>query len=328
MKKENNESSIPEVIQLYGGKDTDGKCNCIIMCNGKKITTICNPGEYNDKEKITEFEYKDKIDYIETHNNYIIINNNEIVFVEGDWVKGAKSTHLRDIKNMQQVKAEYLSESDFIKNDNGCFCIAGLTEQQKLQLYEEQGFTELYEKLSTEIAKKQKEQQEKIQRKLENDKKLNQYVKSAQSVLVPVVYSNPSRDDEDEMSGAVIYDASENKSIGAYYYGDNPDVQALYGIQEKGWRGSAYRGMVINVEMAKKLARAGKLHLDVPEEAMGRIIGSKGSNINFVTAKLREKGVDVSKIILHPKTKEEMKITLESVEKAIREQKKQSHDEH
>jgi transcription antitermination factor NusA-like protein len=74
-------------------------------------------------------------------------------------------------------------------------------------------------------------------------------------------------------------------------------MQALYGIQEKGWRGYAYRGMIINVEMAKKIARAGKLHLDVPEEAMGRIIGSKGSNINFVTANLRKKGVDVSKII-------------------------------
>ena len=144
---------------------------------------------------------------------------------------------------------------------------------------------------------------------------------------MPVVYSNPSRDDTDEMSGAVIYDASKNESTGSYYYSDNPDVQALYGIQEKGWRGYAYRGMIINVEMAKKLARAGKLHLDVPEEAMGRIIGSKGSNINFVTANLRKKGVDVSKIILHPKTKEEMKITLDAIEKAIREQKSPSHDE-
>jgi transcription antitermination factor NusA-like protein len=88
-----------------------------------------------------------------------------------------------------------------------------------------------------------------------------------------------------------------------------------------------YEAGIINVAEARKRTREGKLHLDVPEDEMGMIIGRQGSNINAVTNILREKGIDLSKIILHPKSREEIKITLESIEKAVREQRNQSHDE-
>ena len=60
---------------------------------------------------------------------------------------------------------------------------------------------------------------------------------------------------------------------------------------------------------------------------MGIIIGKQGSNINQVTRELREKGINLSKIILHPKSREEIKIKLESIKKAIKEQKAQSHED-
>lgn len=128
------------------------------------------------------------------------------------------------------------------------------------------------------------------------------------------------------MNEAKIYNEEGTSTYGRYH-ADDENVQALYGIQEKGWRGHAYKGLIINVEMAKKLAQKGKLHFNVPEEAMGKIIGRQGSNIQYVTEKLRKKGVNVSKIILHPKTKEEMSITLDTIKENIQKNKNNSYDE-
>ena len=48
----------------------------------------------------------------------------------------------------------------------------------------------------------------------------------------------------------------------------------LYEIEEKGWGyGPVYESGIINISEAKKRIRGGKLHLDVPKEAMGKIIG-------------------------------------------------------
>lgn len=82
---------------------------------------------------------------------------------------------------------------------------------------------------------------------------------------------------------------------------------------------------IINVDEAQKKIRGGKLHLDVPEEVMGKIIGRQRSNLNDVERILKEKGLEL-KIILHPKSREQIKVTLESIEKAIREQRAQSHE--
>lgn len=333
MEKGENDGSLPEVIQLYGesnsfanetyGKEK-GSCNCILMCNGKKITAIFNPGEYKDEEKITEFEYEDKIESIEVFDNYIVINNSEIIMVNGEYSKDIKLTSLKNVKNMQNVKATFLKPNYFIENEQGCFCIEGLSEQEKLELYKNQGFDDLYQKLESEIQKRTQEE-EKEAKKQENEKKeLKNHVYSADSLLVPVVYSNPK--DNMSMNEAKIYNEEGTSTYGKYY-ADDENVQALYGIQEKGWRGNAYKGLIINVEMAKKLAQKGKLHFNVPEEDMGKIIGKQGSNIQYVTEKLRKKGVNVSKIILHPKTKEEMSITLNTIKENIEKNKNKSYDE-
>ena len=72
-------------------------------------------------------------------------------------------------------------------------------------------------------------------------------------------------------------------------------------MQEKGWRGYAERGMLINIPVAKRSMRNGVLHLYVPKSAMGKIIGTKGANISRTKEALRKKGLDGLKDIrLHP----------------------------
>ena len=322
IKVENEDGSDTKLIQLTTSEEENlykGQgCRCILICNGRKIIAICNPASHN-KEKIMNFETKEKIESIETYKNYAVINGNEVFVVKGDFCEAEGVLKLENVKNMQQINEDCLSEKDFIKNDNGCFCIKGLSEEERLKLYKEQGFIELYEKLEAKIIERNNKEKEKQEAKLKNDEKLYKIIEPIHSLLVPVVFRNP--DESHTMDGASIYLGENNVKTHTIYYDDNPKIQALYGVQEPGWSYSGYRGLVINVEMAKKIVRNGKLHLDVPEEAMGMIIGRKGSNINFVTKRLMEKGVDVSKIILHPKSKEEMQIRLENIEKAIQEQK-------
>lgn len=55
------------------------------------------------------------------------------------------------------------------------------------------------------------------------------------------------------------------------------------------------------VEKAKAEMKNGYLHLDVPETAMGEIIGKRGAHIKATEAALRQKGLpSLKKIILHP----------------------------
>lgn len=84
----------------------------------------------------------------------------------------------------------------------------------------------------------------------------------------------------------------------------------------------------IDIEKAKSLARNGKLHINLPEEYMGKMIGAKGSNIQRLQEVLGQIMGDESalRIILHAKTKEEVEIRLAQIQKAIDEQKVQTHD--
>ena len=84
----------------------------------------------------------------------------------------------------------------------------------------------------------------------------------------------------------------------------------------------------IDIEKAKSLARNGKLHINLPEEYMGKMIGAKGSNIKRLQEVLGQIMGDESalRIILHAKTKEEVEIRLAQIQKAIDEQKVQTHD--
>ena len=322
IKVENEDGSDTKLIQLTTSEEENlykGQgCRCILICNGRKIIAICNPASH-DKEKIMNFETKEKVESIETYKNYAVINGNEVFVVKGDSCEAEGVLKLENVKNMQQINEDCLSEKDFIQNENGCFCIKGLSEEERLKLYKEHGFTELYENLEAEIIERNNKEKEEQEAKLRNDERLYKAIETTHSLLVPVVYHDP--DFYEETNGARVYLGEKNVKTHAIYYDDNPKVQALYGIQEPGWSDSAYRGMAINVEMAKKLVKNGKLHFDVPEEAMGKIIGRNGTNINWVTEQLRKKGVNVSRIILHPKSKEEMAIKLESIEKAIQEQK-------
>lgn len=85
----------------------------------------------------------------------------------------------------------------------------------------------------------------------------------------------------------------------------------------------------IDIEKAKSLARNGKLHINLPEEYMGKMIGAKGSNIKRLQEVLGQMIGDESslKIILHAKTKEEVEIRLAQIQNAIEEQKAKSHEE-
>lgn len=84
----------------------------------------------------------------------------------------------------------------------------------------------------------------------------------------------------------------------------------------------------VDVEKAKSMAINGKLHINIPEEYMGKMIGDKGSNIKQLQEVLGPiiGQEDALRIILHAKTKEEVGIRLEQIQKAIEEQKAQSHD--
>ena len=81
----------------------------------------------------------------------------------------------------------------------------------------------------------------------------------------------------------------------------------------------------IDIEKAKSLARNGKIHINLLEEYMGKMIGKKGSNIKRLQELLGQiigNGNEL-RIILHAKTKEEAEIRLAQIQKAIEEQKAQ-----
>lgn len=285
-------------------------------------------------EKFRSVEINEEIKKIETKEGPIVINDNIVCQY------GYSKVILNRINNMEYFNQASksrrnifgeveISQSDIIENDRGCFYIGGLYEEERLTFYKENGFEERYEKLHRMITEREEkareEERAKIQKEMEERKRLREYVELSDSLLVPVYFSNP--DFSGTMNLAKIYDAYDKRTVHGRYYSDEDCVQALYGVQEKGWQGYAYKGFLINVKLAKKLVRGGKLHLDVPQEDMGQIIGSKGGNINWVTEMLQDKGVNISKIILHPKSKDEMKTSLEEIKKAIDKNRSRENDE-
>ena len=182
---------------------------------------------------------------------------------------------------------------------------------------------ELKEKLieKNKDAGKKREEKRRIATK---KKELTDYIHSTDSLLVPVVFHNQSR--KEDFNEAIVCDAVDRDERHGTYYKDDKSVQVLYTVKEDGEKRDVYSGMIINVDLAKKKTKKGKLHFDIPGELMGRIIGSRGRNINEVTEQLQEKGVDVSKIILHPKSKEEMEIKLKEIKEAIEQNKSKNQE--
>lgn len=85
----------------------------------------------------------------------------------------------------------------------------------------------------------------------------------------------------------------------------------------------------IDIEKAKSLTRNNKLHINLPEEYMGIMIGAKGRNIKWLQEELGEmSGVESAlKIILHAKTKEEVEIRLAQIQEEIEKQKTLSRED-
>ena len=205
-----------------------------------------------------------------------------------------------------------IHQSSFVENENGCFFIEGLTEEEKLRLYQENGFSELYEKLESEITARQEAQRKEKIRIEEARNKTNEYLEGK---ILSLCHLRKYRSDRGE-----IIEAENVEFV------KNNDAVVLYERQEKGWSyGPVYDTGIIYLPEARKRAKNGKLHLDVPEDIMGVIIGRQGSNIKRVTENLQEKGIDLSKIILHPKSRDEIQITLDSIEKMVKEQRTQEH---
>ena len=277
----------------------------------------------DEKGELSTFDIDEEIQNIEVQNGYVLINGSILCcgarYKEKSWSSDEKiAPFCKKINNPKRIEAfmqdsNSIQQSSFIENENGCFFTEGLTEEEKLRLYQENGFSELYEKLESTIIARQEAQREEEKRIEEAKNKTNEYLEGKVLSLCHLRKHTSRR-------GKII-EANNVEFV------ENDDAVVLYEKQEKGWGyGPVYDAGIIYVPEAKKRTKGGKLHLDVPEDLMGMIIGRQGANINSVTAILKEKGIDLSKIILHPKAREEIKITLDNIEKAIKEQKAQSHD--
>lgn len=278
----------------------------------------------DEKGELSTFELEEEIESIEVQNGYVLINGSILCcgarYKEKSWSSDEKIAPLcKKINNPKRIEtfmqdSNRIQQSSFIENENGCFFIEGLTEEEKLRLYQENGFSELYEKLESAIIARQEAQKEEERRIEEAKNKTNEYLEGKVLSLCHLRKRSSRR-------GKII-EADNVEFV------ENDDAVVLYEKEEKGWGyGPVYDTGIIYVPEARKRTKGEKLHLDVPEDLMGMIIGRQGSNINGVTAVLREKGIDLSRIILHPKSREEIKITLDSIEKAVREQRAQSHEE-
>lgn len=272
----------------------------------------------NEKGDLTSFEIEEKIQDIDIKNDYVLINGNIVCcgarYKEMRWAVNEKiAPFCKKINNPKRIEdfmkdSNKIEQSSFIENENGCFFIEGLTENEQLRLYKENGFSELYEKLESKVMARQEEKEAEERKVNEARDKANEYFEGKVLSLCHLRKHSSNR-------GKII-EADNVEFV------ENDDAVVLYEKEEKGWSyGPVYDVGIIYVPEARKNTKYGKLHLDVPEDLMGKIIGKQGSNINNVTNALKEKGIDLSKIILHPKSKEEIKITLQNIEKAIKEQK-------
>lgn len=83
----------------------------------------------------------------------------------------------------------------------------------------------------------------------------------------------------------------------------------------------------IDVDKVAERLVNGKLHINVPEDMMGRIIGHKGSNIDKVTQDINARGLNIQRIILHPQSRQQWETNLEEIRENIEAQRKKDMEE-
>lgn len=267
------------------------KAKWFVELEGKAIYSRHNSGLY---ERLVGND-------IDTHNRYAVIDGTTVILYD--------YRHDSIYRNVQNATAlawvDKKSDCDLIgkkiafqTNDEGeCFHIPPMPAERRLEFYQQNGFHKAASDLSLAIEQDRREKEAKEAERRADVEKLQNFVRQQNRLLVEVVFRNGSSDDD----GATIRAGEKDSEIVGKYYSDNPTCQRLYGIQEKGWTGVARRGMLINVEKAKAEMKNGCLHLDVPETAMGEIIGKRGAHIRATEAALRQKGLpSLKKIILHP----------------------------
>ncbi len=214
-----------------------------------------------------------------------IINGNIVCTNEG----------LFEIDNIEEpLEKEYsdwgaLYSYNFEKNEAGQWffvpsCMRNISafapEEQltdALKFYEAHQF----DKISSNLRKRIEREKELAARiaaeRLADNQALSEFIKNSDEILIPVVFHWPSGCWEEDGENAILRqpvdgDSSSYTEIGVYH-ADNPDCQYLYGIREKGWRGRAKNGMLINIPVARRSMHNGVLHLEVPSHVMGAIIG-------------------------------------------------------
>lgn len=180
-------------------------------------------------------------------------------------------------------KEKYFKELTELKNDDNFISEVAEKMKELLEAYLEYPYGTIKEFVDKTI----------------NICKLNRYIKKEKSMLISLKHKYFNSEELTDYEG----------TWQGGYYDDTENIVAILNDSSD--------ILLLDVEQARKKARAGKLHLDAPEEFMGQIIGKKGSNINAVTDRLQKRGVNVSKIIMHPKSKEEKSIKTGELKKSI-----------
>ena len=226
-----------------------------------------------------------------------LLDGDRVLFHDGKVIEGVKNTS--DIPNtIKTDKYASIYSSNFHRSDDGEIMFVphfGMTDMEKekaIDFYESHGFRKKAASMRAEI----REEEERLS---SENQKLDEFIKRSSDLLIPVIFHNG---DFYTADGAKIYSLTSHTCHGRYDE-NSPACQYLYGIQEKGWRGHAEKGMLINILAARCSMRNGVLHLNVPKSAMGRIIGTKGVNISRIKEALRKKGLkDLRDIRLHAST--------------------------
>ena len=221
-----------------------------------------------------------KAEEVEFFQNYLIIGGNKVVFKDGQVFD--------DVQNPDDIIDDSSSKYQFRRNDDGAFCFIPRhrTPEEMIAFYKANHFYEMARR--EELAEANR---------LCEVEALEGFIRGESALLIEVVFHQQSG--SNDPAGSVVLHPDTTRR--GRYYDDNPVCQYLYGIQEKGWRGRAERGMLINIPVAKRSLRNGILHLNVPKSAMGKIIGKKGANLKAVKEALRKKGLsELRDIRLHP----------------------------
>ena len=204
------------------------------------------------------------------------------------------------VQNPEDIVDDRFSKYRFQRNDDGAlyFIPAGqIPEEMMEEFYETNHFSKMAKRLRESIEEKKRATEAAEAKRLREKEALEEFIRGESTPLIEVVFHQ--RSGGSDPSGSVVLHPDDTER--GRYYEDDPVCQYLYGIQEKGWRGRAERGMLVNIPAAERAMQGGILHLDVPKSAMGRIIGTKGANIKAVKEALRKKGLsELKDIRLHP----------------------------